>query len=145
MIRDFVLKSELARAARSLELLIKSGIPILKGIEITAPVISNEVLRREFARSRDDLAGGGTLAASLRKSKHFPPFILNMISVGEESGKLDEAMEEIADFYERETEEAVKVVTSLMEPVMILFMGLIVGFIVIAMLLPMFELNMIVS
>ena len=72
-------------------------------------------------------------------------FMTNLISVSEESGKLDEAMQEIASFYERETDEQIKIMTSLMEPLMILVMGVIVGFIVMAMLLPMFELNMIVK
>ena len=70
--------------------------------------------------------------------------MINLISVGEESGKLDEALEEIANFYERESDEATRIVTSLLEPLMILSMGLVVGFIVIAMLLPMFEINMMV-
>ncbi len=144
-VKGFVLKAELARFARTLEILIKCGVPILKAIEITAPVLGNVILRAEFDQTRKEIAEGGTLGQSLKKSKHFPLFMTNLTSVGEESGKLDEAMEEIANFYERETEEAVKVMTSLLEPLMILAMGLVVGFIVIAMLLPMFELNLAVK
>lgn len=145
IVRGFILKSELARFARTLDLLIKSGVPILKAIEITAPVLSNVLLREEFDKTRRELAEGGSFGQSLKQSKFFPLFMTNLISVGEESGKLDEAMDEIASFYERETEEAVKILTSLLEPLMILVMGVIVGFIVIAMLLPMFELNLAVK
>ncbi len=144
-IKDFILKVELGRFARTLYLLIKSGIPIIKSIEITIPVLDNFILREEFARTRDELSQGGLLGKSLRQSKYIPLFMTNLISVGEESGKLEEAMDEIANFYERETDESVKVLTSLLEPLMILAMGLVVGFIVIAMLLPMFELNLAVK
>ena len=144
-VKVFVLKSELARFSRTLDLLIKSGVPILRAIDITAPVLNNLILREEFNKTQKELAGGGSLGESLRRSKHFPLFMTNLISVGEESGRLDEAMDEIAGFYERETEEAVKVLTSLLEPLMILGMGLVVGFIVIAMLLPMFELSLAVK
>lgn len=145
IIKGFVIKSELARLSRTLELLIKSGTPILRAIEITAPVIGNTVLSRSFATIRDEIAGGGSLGKSLHERGDFPLFMTNLIVVGEESGHLDEALSEIALYYERETDEAIKVMTSLLEPLMILVMGLIVGFIVIAMLLPMFELNMMVK
>ncbi len=144
-IRTFVVKSELARLSRTMHLLIKSGIPILKAIEITAPVLGNSVLRAEFERTESQLAGGGTLGKSLKESSHFPLFMTNLISVGEETGRLDEALEEIAGYYERETGAAIKVMTSLIEPMMILLMGLVVGFIVIAMMLPMFELSLAVK
>lgn len=139
---DFMMKAEMARFARTLELLIQSGTPILRAIEITAPVLSNAILRDEMKHILEELAGGGSFGKSLAKSRTFPLFMTNLISVGEESGKLDEAMAEISRFYERETDEAIRVMTSLLEPLMILVMGLIVGFIVIAMMLPMFELSL---
>ena len=144
-IKDFVIKTELARFSRTLELLVHCGTPIMRAIEITTPVVENRVLREIFAKTQKDLAGGGTLGQTLKASRHIPLFMTNLVSVGEESGNLDEALGEIASFYESETEEAVKIITSLLEPLMILGMGLIVGFIVIAMLLPMFELNMAVK
>lgn len=145
VIKGFTVKAELARFSRTFELLIKSGLPILRAIETAVPVLSNRVFRRELERAREDLTGGGSLGASLRESGVFPLFMTNLISVSEESGRLDEAMQEIALFYERETDEQIRIMTSLMEPLMILVMGLIVGFIVMAMMLPMFELNMIVK
>jgi type II secretory pathway component PulF len=144
-VRDFVLKSELGRFTRTLELLIKCGIPILRGLEIAAPVVANDVLRGAIERARGELSGGGSLGKSLRQSGRFPVFMTNLVSVGEESGNLDGALGEIASYYEQEVEEAIKTLTSLIEPLMILSMGLVVGFIVIAMLLPMFELNMMVK
>lgn len=143
-LKGFILKAELARFSRTLELLIQCGLPILRAIEIATPVLGNSVLRARFAQARKDLTGGGSLGKSLRECGVFPLFMTNLVSVAEESGRLDEAMGEIAHFYEHETEEAVKVMTSLLEPLMILVMGLIVGFIVIAMMLPMFEMNMMV-
>ena len=136
------LKAEIARLARTMELLVKSGIPVLKAIEVTTPVIGNEILRDGFAGCLKDLKEGGSFGKSLRKSKWFPPFMTNLIIIGEESGKLDESLTEISATYERETDDAIRLMTSLLEPIMILVMGLVVGFIVIAMLLPMFELNM---
>ncbi len=145
VVRGFILKVELARFSRTLELLIKSGLPILRAIEITTPVLNNAVLRAQFVKTHDDLAGGGSLGESLKQSGRLPLFMTNLVFVGEQSGHLDEALGEIANYYERETSEAIKVMTALLEPLMILVMGLVVGFIVIAMLLPMFELNMMVK
>ena len=145
LIKSFVMKSETARFSRTLELLLRSGISILRAIEVTTPVLENGVLRGQLEKTRADLTGGASLGASLRESNLFPLFVTNLISVGEESGKLDEAMQEIAQFYERETDEMIKIMTTLLEPLMMLGMGLVVGFIVIAMLLPMFELNLAVK
>ena len=138
------LKAEIARFTRTLELLIKGGIPVIQAIQTAAPVVSNTILRNELIKCIQEIREGGSFGKGLKKSKRFPTFMTNLIAVGEESGKLDEALSEIANFYERETDEAIRIMTSLLEPLMILSMGLVVGFIVIAMLLPMFELNMMV-
>jgi len=138
------LKAQVARFTRTLELLIKSGIPVIRAIETTKPLVDNALLRNDLDRCLADLKQGGSFGASLRQSKNFPIFMTNLIAVGEESGRLDGALGEIATFYERETDEMIKIMTSLLEPLMILVMGLVIGFMVIAMLLPMFELNMIV-
>jgi type II secretory pathway component PulF len=142
---SFMLKVQIARFTRTLELLIKSGIAIIDGIQSATPVVSNPVLKHELTKCLKDIKEGGSFGKSLKASKCFPNFMTNLISVGEESGKLDEALGEIANFYEREADEATRIVTSLLEPLMILGMGLVVGFIVIAMLLPMFEINMMVK
>ncbi|MCK5012446.1 MAG: type II secretion system F family protein, partial [Candidatus Omnitrophica bacterium] len=138
----FYYKSELAQFSRTLELLIKSSIPILKAIKVAIPILNNTVIQDELKKSYKDLEEGSSFGKSLARSKVFPKFMTSLIIVGEESGKLDEALGEVASTYERDTDEAVKVMTSLLEPVLILVMGLIVGFIVVAMLLPIFEINM---
>jgi type II secretory pathway component PulF len=139
---SFILKAELSRFCRTLGLLIKSGLPVLSAIDVSVPVISNEVIKNQVQMSYKELEQGGSFGRSLKQSKSIPLFMSNLIVVGEESGKLDEALEEIANSYEHDTDEAMKAFTSLLEPVIILAMGLIVGFIVIAMLLPIFEINM---
>ncbi len=141
---ELALKSQVARFTRTLELLIKSGVPIIRAIETTKPLVDNALLRSDLDRCSTDLKEGGSFGASLKQSKNFPIFMTNLIAVGEESGRLDGALAEIASFYERETDETIKMMTALLEPLMILVMGLIIGFMVIAMLLPMFELNMMV-
>ena len=139
---SFVLKNELSRFCRTLELLLKSGIPILKSIEVAVPVVNNEVIRSKLRDSHKELEQGGSFGKSLKASKVFPLFMTNLLIVGEESGRLTEALAEVAATYERDTDETIKVMTNLLEPLLILVMGLIVGFIVVAMLLPIFEINM---
>ncbi len=138
---NFILKTELSRFCRTLGLLIKSGLPILNAIDISIPVLRNEIIKNKLKQSYKDLEQGGSFGKSLKKSKLVPLFMSNLIIVGEESGRLDDALEEVASAYERDTDEAIKTFTSLLEPLMILGMGLIVGFIVVAMLLPIFEIN----
>jgi type II secretory pathway component PulF len=139
---DFALKSELARFSRTLELLIRSNIPILQAIKTAVPTLDNEIIKNELTRCAKDLEEGASFGKSLEKSKIFPGFMTSLLIVGEESGRLDNALAEIAGSYERDTDEAIKILTSLMEPLMILVMGLVVGFIVVAMLLPIFQMNM---
>ncbi|OPX28002.1 MAG: hypothetical protein B1H08_06730 [Candidatus Omnitrophica bacterium 4484_171] len=144
-VKDFILKKEISRFSRTLELLIKSGIPILKGLKLTIPVLDNEIIKAEFLRSSRDLEDGASLGASLGRSKVFPPFVISLVSIGEESGRLDNTLRELADIYEEELRESTKVFTTLLEPLMILIMGSLVGFIVMAMLLPIFQINMMVK
>lgn len=141
----FLLKSEIAQLSRSLELSLKSGIKILSAIELSIPVLSNELIKKDFLESYEQIKQGGSFGKNLKKSKVLPAFLSNFIIVGEESGKLNEAFSEIADYYERDTDEALKIFTSQLEPLMILFIGLILGFVVIAMLLPVFQLNLMVK
>ncbi|MFH1339464.1 MAG: type II secretion system F family protein [Candidatus Omnitrophota bacterium] len=138
---EFVLKTELARFSRSLELLIRSGLSILKAINVSVPILGNEAIKRELLRGYKELEQGGSFGRSLKKSSLFPAFMTNLIIVGEESGRLDEALAEIARSYEKDIDDSIKVMTSLLEPAMILVMGLLVGFIVISMLLPIFQIN----
>ena len=139
-----VLKNELARFSKTLELLIDNGIPILKGLEIAIPVLENEVVKRHLKSSYEALEQGGSFGRSMKDAGIFPPFMTNLIIVGEESGRLTDALREVAATYERDTDQALRAFTSILEPLLILVMGLIVGFIVVAMLLPIFEINVMV-
>lgn len=140
-----ILKAELSRFCRTMELLINNGIPILRAISIAIPVLENEIIKNKLKQSYKDLEQGGSFGRSLKTSKLFPLFMTNLISVGEESGSLDDSLGEVATSYEEDTDEAMKVMSSLLEPLMILIMGSIVGFMVVAMLLPIFEINIIAS
>jgi len=141
----FIIQSEIARFARTLSLLIQAGIPIEKALTLSGSVLNNSVLRDEVEEIRKGtVTNGMSVSAGLRKARYFPPFVANMAAVGEEGGKLDESMTEIALFYEKEVEQRSRVTTSLLEPILILVVGLVVGIIVAAMLLPIFELSTVV-
>jgi type II secretory pathway component PulF len=140
-----ILKSELSRFSRTMELLLKSGIPILRAINLAIPVIDNEVIKEQLRKSYKELEQGGSFGKSLKNSKIIPLFATNLLIVGEESGKLNDALSEVAGTYERDTDEAFKAMTNLLEPLLILAMGLVVGFIVVAMLLPVFDINVLVK
>lgn len=138
---NLVLKTELARFSRTLGLLIKSSLPILNAIDISIPVLESELIKNLLEKGRKELQEGGSFGRYLKKARLIPPFMSNLIIVGEESGNLDESLNEIAGIYERDTDEAIKIFSTLLEPIMILVMGLVVGFIVIAVLLPIFDIN----
>ena len=142
---NLIRRTELARFNRTLELLLKNGIPILKAIKITIPVLGNEAFRQELTHSCKELEQGASFGGSLKKSKLFPAFMTNLLIVGEKSGNLEEVLSEIANSYERESDETMRVMTTLLEPLIILVMGVIIGFIVIAMLLPVFQINLMVQ
>ncbi len=135
-------KVETARFARSLGMLLGHGVAILQAVEVVTQTMVNEELRRGVERIRGQLEGGTSLSQAMRDSQVFPPFVINMVAVGEESGTLDRSLLKIAEAYERQADRAMKLMASLIEPVMILVMGLIVGFIVISMLLPIFQIDL---
>jgi len=136
---DVLRKSAVSRFTRTLGTLISSGVSILDGLEITAKTSGNRVIQDAIMESRASIAGGETIAAPLRKSQVFPPMVISMISVGEQTGGLDEMLTKIADFYDEEVDAAVSGLLALMEPVMIVFLGVVVGGMVIAMYLPIFD------
>jgi len=136
---DVLRKSAVSRFTRTLGTLISSGVSILDGLEITAKTAGNRVIQDAIMESRASIAGGETIAAPLKKSQVFPPMVISMISVGEQTGGLDEMLSKIADFYDEEVDAAVSGLLALMEPVMIVFLGVVVGGMVIAMYLPIFD------
>ena len=136
---DLLRKSAVSRFTRTLGTLISSGVSILDGLEITAKTAGNRVIHDAVMESRNSIAGGETIAGPLEKSKVFPPMVISMIAVGEQTGGLDEMLSKIADFYDEEVDVAVSALLSLMEPVMIVVLGVIVGGMVVAMYLPIFD------
>jgi type IV pilus assembly protein PilC len=136
---DVIRKSAVSRFTRTLGTLVSSGVSILEGLEITAKTAGNQVVHNAVMESRQSIAGGETIAAPLEKSKVFPPMVISMIAVGEQTGGLDEMLTKIADFYDEEVDAAVSGLLSLMEPVMIVFLGVVVGGMVVAMYLPIFD------
>jgi type IV pilus assembly protein PilC len=133
-------KIAVARFCRTLATLISSGVPILDGLEITARTAGNSIIEDAIMAVRKAVEGGLTLAQPLREAKVFPNMVVQMIGVGEQTGALDAMLSKIADFYEEEVDQAVANLLTLMEPVMILFLGVTVGGIVISMYLPLFDL-----
>ncbi|HEX6628119.1 MAG TPA: type II secretion system F family protein [Gemmatimonadaceae bacterium] len=136
---DVLRKSAVSRFTRTLGTLISSGVSILEGLEITAKTAGNRVIQDAIMDSRASIAGGDTIAQPLQKSKVFPPMVISMIAVGEQTGGLDEMLSKIADFYDEEVDAAVSNLLSLLEPIMIVFLGVIVGGMVVAMYLPIFD------
>ncbi len=136
---DVLRKSAVSRFTRTLGTLISSGVSILDGLEITAKTAGNQVISNAIMESRSSIAGGETISAPLKKSAVFPPMVISMINVGEQTGGLDEMLNKIADFYDEEVDAAVSGLLALMEPVMIVFLGVVVGGMVVAMYLPIFD------
>lgn len=136
---DVMRKGSVARFTRTLGTLVSSGVPILDGLEITAKTAGNVIVKDAIMQARASIREGETIASPLRNSPVFPPMVVQMITVGEETGALDEMLTKIADFYDDEVDTAVDALTSVIEPVMIVFMGVIVGGMVIAMYLPIFR------
>jgi type IV pilus assembly protein PilC len=136
---DVLRKSAVSRFTRTLGTLIASGVSILDGLEITARTAGNRVIQDAIMESRSSIASGETISAPLQKSKVFPAMVISMIAVGEQTGGLDEMLSKIADFYDEEVDAAVSNLLSMMEPVMIVFLGVVVGGMVVAMYLPIFD------
>jgi type IV pilus assembly protein PilC len=142
---DLIRKSSVARFSRTLSTLVSSGVPILDALAITAKTAGNKVVERAILRTRVSISEGKTIAEPLIESKVFPPMVCQMIAVGEATGALDAMLQKIADFYEDEVDQAVNNMTALMEPLVILFLGVVIGGLVISMYLPIFKLGSVIQ
>ena len=138
-IGDIVQKVALARWSRTLSALVSAGVPLLQALDITGKTAGNHVIEKAMAGVIESVKSGGTIADPLKESPVFPSMVSHMVSVGEETGSLDTMLSKIADFYEDQVDAAVKALTSILEPLMIVVVGAIVGFIVISMYLPLFK------
>ncbi len=138
------IKSAMARLGRTLGSLIQNGVPLLSALEIVRNIVNNTHIAQTLESAMEQIEGGKSLAAPLSKSRWFPPIAVQMISVGEHSGELEKMLHKIADIYERETESKIMAMTAMLDPIMILGMGLVVAFIVVSILLPIFEMNQLI-
>jgi len=138
-------KVAVAKFTRTLGTLISSGVAILDGLEITARTAGNKVVEEAIMKTRVSIAEGKTIAAPLKETTVFPPMVVQMIAVGEQTGALDSMLAKIADFYDEEVDTAVANLTSLLEPLLMVFLGVVIGGVVIAMYLPIFKLVTVVG
>ena len=136
---DLQRKAAVARFTRTLGTLVSSGVSILEGLEITAKTAGNRVIHDAVMSSRTSIAGGETIAGPLKESGVFPPMVVQMINVGEQTGGLDTMLTKIADFYDDEVDAAVEALLAAMEPIMIVVLGVVVGGMIVAMYLPIFD------
>jgi type IV pilus assembly protein PilC len=132
-------KSAVARFCRIFGTLTRSGVPILNSLDIVRDTAGNQVISNAIEKSKQEVQQGGMLSTSLQREKVFPPLAIQMISIGEETGELDSMMMKVADFYEDEVEQAVKALTSVLEPIMMVFLAGMVAVILLSMYLPMFK------
>jgi type IV pilus assembly protein PilC len=139
-IGDTVQKIALARFSRTFSALVAAGVPMLEAIEITGRTAGNKVVENAMVAVKESVTGGGTVSAPMRTAPEaFPTMVVQMLAVGEETGAMDTMLSKIADFYEDEVAAAIKALTSILEPLMIVFVGAMVGFIVISMYMPLFK------
>lgn len=144
LLGGIIQKTEIAHFARTLGLLFESGVAMLVGLESVSETITNEVIKLEIKKISQDIKDGASLSSAIRKCSFFPLYAANIINVGEEAGTLEKSLKRIALSYEQELSRIIKTLTSLLEPIMILLLGLVVTFIVVAMLLPIFQINFMV-
>jgi type IV pilus assembly protein PilC len=144
VVGDLLRKVAVARFSQNMAILLSSGVPILDGLAITAKTAGNKVVEKAIIDSRLSISQGRTVADPLRESKIFPPMVCQMVAVGENTGGLDTMLKKVADLYEEEVDDAVANLTALMEPMIMIILGVILGGLVISMYLPIFQLGSLV-
>ena len=142
---DLIRKAAVARFTRTLSTLLSSGVPVLDALYITGKTAGNKVVEQAILGSRQSISQGRTLVEPIAESGVFPPMVCQMISVGETTGALDSMLSKIADFYDDEVDNAVSNLTALMEPLVIVFLGVVIGGLVVAMYLPIFQMGAVVG
>ena len=138
---DLIRKVAVAKFTRTLGTLLTSGVPILEGLLIVARTAGNKVVEDAIVMTRTSVSEGKTLSEPLSRAKVFPPMVTQMISVGEATGALDNMLTKIADFYDDEVDAAVATLTSMLEPMLMVFLGVTVGFVIVAMYMPIFQMG----
>jgi len=140
LIGSITRKSAISRFARTLGILVRSGVPILDGLQITARTTGNAIVEEAIMKARKSIGEGKTIAKPLRESGAFPPLVVHLVAVGEQTGRLSDMLDKIADFYEDEVDNAVGTLATVIEPVMLIVVGIMIGGILISMYLPIFNL-----
>jgi len=141
LIGEFIKKREISKFARTLGTLLGNGVQILKALSITESVISNKVLKQDIEKFQDDIKEGKKLSSRMAESDLFPPIAVNMVGVGEETGNLETTLQRVADTFDKETNQVIKAITTIIEPLMIVLMAVVVGFVVFAMIMPIFQIS----
>ena len=145
IIGGLLLKTAIARFTRTFGILLSSGVPVLEALEVVAQTSGNKIIEEATLRSRAGIKEGETIAAPLERTAVFPPMVTQMIAVGEETGELSDMLIKIADFYDDEVDTAVAALTAMVEPLLMVFIGVIIGFIVVAMYLPLFNIPQLIQ
>jgi type IV pilus assembly protein PilC len=145
VIGDLLRKVAVARFSQNMAILLSSGVPILDGLAITARTAGNKVIEKAIMDSRVSISQGRNIADPLKESKVFPPMVCQMVAVGESTGGLDGMLKKVAELYEEEVDDAVANLTAMMEPMIMVVLGVILGGLVIAMYLPIFQMGSLVS
>lgn len=145
LVGSLILKISISRFSRTLAVLLASGLPIVEALNLGQKVIGNTELAGIVENAKNAISRGRSIAQSFREKEVFPPIVIHMIAAGEKSGSIEEGLANVADVFDNEVESAVKALTSLLEPVMIILLGIIVGFIVLSILLPIFDINRAIS
>ena len=139
IIGPLVKKSSTAMFARTFAMMVQSGVPMLQGLELLEKTAGNYVMMKNVEAARLGVKEGSGLGKPLKQSEIFPPMLGHMVAIGEETGALDSMLEKVADFYDEETDVAIKSLTSMIEPIMILFIGVMAAFLVASIMVPMFS------
>ncbi len=145
VIGDLLKKVSIAKFARTLATLMKSGVPILEGLEIVARVSGNKVIEMNLLKAKENIKEGESISKPLEKAKIFPPMVYRMVAVGEQTGELEKMLNKIADFYEEQVDAAIEALTSLMEPMIMVILGGLIGGIVISLFLPVFNISKLIQ
>ncbi len=140
IIGDLIHKQALSRFSRTLSTLLRSGVPLIDSMDITSKTTGNKVVQQTVERARNSIREGSTISSPLQKAGIFPPLVVQMVHIGEQSGNLDEMLLKVSEFYDKEVDAAVEALTSALEPLIMVFLGGIVGTMVISMYLPIFKL-----
>lgn len=142
---EITLKTEISHLMRTLSLLLLGGLSIVPALDIVSSILENRVLKLEINQIKEDIVGGLSLSNAIKRCRLFPNFVTNIVIIGEETGTLEKSLMRIANDYEKDVDRSLKSLARMLEPIIILGVGLVVGFIVLAMLLPIFQINLIVK